>query len=192
MAQARKDRQSPAEGVTAEQRAKSEAGEEKEGGAGAAAGEEAALFEGDGSDGFELDLNDVDENAGGFTAIPRGNYQAIVDDVIYGNSQRSGNPMWTWTFEVCEGEYTGRKLFFHSPFTPNMISRVKRVLTRVAPELANTKFNPKEVAESGALLGKRATLRVDVRKYEGENRNNVKDVLPPQDGNAGGDFLSST
>ena len=158
---------------------------------GAVAGEEAALFEGDGSEGFVVDLSGIDENSGGFTALPRAMYPSIVDDLTYGLSQRSGNPMWTWTFEIESGEHAGRKLFFHSPFTPNMLPRVKKILARVAPEVLAGPFDPKEVADSGIMVGKRAKLRVDIRKYEGQDRNNVRDVLPPDDDGAGGDFLQS-
>jgi hypothetical protein len=151
---------------------------------------DAAMFDGDAEEGFTVDLSDTDENASGFVAIPRGMYPAIIDDCTYGLSQRSGNPMWTIVWEIESGEFAGRKLFFHLPFTPNMKPRVKKFLARVAPELANVPFNPKSVAEEGLLIGKRGKLRVDVRKYEGENRNNVRDVLPPEAEAAGDGFLS--
>jgi hypothetical protein len=36
------------------------------------------------------------------------------------------------------------------------------------------------------MLGARCRVRVDIRVYNGEKRNDVKDVLPPQEGAAAG------
>lgn len=123
-----------------------------------------------------------------FPVLPRGIYPVTIDEVTFGHSQSSGNPMWTWKFEVSEGEYAGQKLFFHTPFVESMLPRVKKVLSRVAPELLNGPFNPEKIADSGILIGKACRVRVDIRPYEGKKRNNVKDVLEAAAG--GGDFLS--
>jgi len=152
---------------------------------------------GDGQgEGKVVDLSGVSEE-GTFSAIPRGTYQVTVDNLSYDISQRSGNPMWTWTLEVCEGEYTGRKLFYHTVFAENGLTRVKQALMRIqledgsdyAKELANSAFDPEKVADEGRLLGGRFTARVDTRKYEGQMRNNVKGVFVPQAGESG--FLGS-
>lgn len=141
------------------------------------------------SDDDVIDMSGVDENAGGFQVIPRGTYDAIVDDVVHGVSQRSGNKMWTWTLEVTTPEFAGRKLFFHSVLTPEQLPRLKKILTRIAPELLEGPFNAREIAEQGVLSGKQLRVRVDVRKYEGQDRNNVKDILPPSDDNGESSFL---
>lgn len=156
------------------------------------AAEEGALFEGTGEEGMIIDLSGTDENASSFVVIPKGIYDAVIDECNYSLSQRSNNPMWTWILELEEsaGDFKGRKVFFHLPFTANMLPRIKKVLNRVAPDLAATKFNPKEVADQGTLSGVRCKVRLDQRRYEGEMRNNVRDILPP--GQEGGtDFLST-
>lgn len=126
-----------------------------------------------------IDMSDVPDDAGGFEVLPRGIYDVIVDDVTYGISQRSGNPMWTWVFELESGDYKNRKLFFHTVLTPAQLPRAKKILTFMMPELLASPFSPEQVANEGILLGKRARCRIDIRKYEGEDRNNVRDVLPP-------------
>lgn len=136
-----------------------------------------------------IDMSDVAEDTGGFAVIPRGTYDAIVDDVTFGTSQRSGNKMLTWVFEVTDADHAGRKLFYHSVLTPGQLPRLKKTLLRIAPEVLEGPFNPKELAESGRLCGKALRVRVDVRKYEGSDRNNVKDVLPPSEDAGGNDFL---
>lgn len=135
-----------------------------------------------------IDLSGVSDDAPGFEVLPRGIYDVVVDNVEYGISQRSGNPMWTWTFELDGGDFAGRKLFFHTVLTPEQLPRTKKVISRVAPELLNGPFDPAAVAAEGILLGKRARCRVDIRKYEGEDRNNVRDVLPPN-AEAGDSFM---
>lgn len=131
--------------------------------------------------GLVVNLADVEEDKG-FEVVPRGVYSAVVDSVEFGYSQRSGNPMWTWRFEISDGEYAGRKLFFHSTFNEGGLPRTKKTLSRVAPELLEGAFSPEAIADDGVLLGKECQLRVDIRKYEGQPRNNVRDVLAPVDG----------
>lgn len=134
-------------------------------------------FEDNGDEAALVDLSNVGD--GGFECLPRGIYDCIVDECTYGNSQRSGNPMWTWVFEVSGGDYAGRKLFYHTPFMESTMPRVKKIVGILAPELLTQKFNPEALAGDNFFAGKSIRARVDVRKYEGQNRNNVRDVLPP-------------
>jgi hypothetical protein len=123
-----------------------------------------------------------------FAVIPKGIYNATVDDVSYGHSG-AGNPMWTWKFELSDGDHAGRKLFFHTPFMEVMMPRLKKVLSRIAPELLTQSFNPEKVANDGILVGKACKIRIDIKPYEGKPRNNVRDVLPAGGGDAS--FLQS-
>ena len=144
-------------------------------------------------EGLVVDLANTGE--GGFVALPRGIYACTVAQLDYGKSQRSGNWMWTWQFEVEDGEAKGRKLFYHTVFNEGGMPRVKRTLSRIKAEggfeqsLLSGPFNPKTVAEEGRLLGARCRVRVDIRNYEGQKRNDVKDVLAPM-ADAGGGFAS--
>ena len=137
-------------------------------------------------DAFVVDFSGVQEDAG-FAPIPRGIYNAIVDDCTFSMSQSSNNPMWTWKFEVTDGEHAKRKLFFHSVFAASSMPRTKKVLGVLYPEGLASQFSPKAVAESGVLLGRPCRIRVDIKPYQGEPRNNVRDVLPPDAGTAGGE-----
>lgn len=137
---------------------------------------EAAQSEG-GSGGLIIDLSTVGDEQE-LQVIPRGLYNATVDDLTFGHSQNSGNPMWTWKFEISDGEFAGRKVFFHTPFVESMMPRTKKVISRVAPELLNGPFDPEKVANEGSLIGKTCKVRLDIKPYEGKQRNNVRDVLP--------------
>ncbi len=153
---------------------------------------EAAQSEASPGAGSMIDLSGVDENADAFPVIPRGIYPAVVDEVTYGLSNASGNPMWTWKFEISEGDYQGRKLFFHTPFVENMMPRLKKVLSRIAPELLNAPFDAEQIANESVLVGKECQIRLDIRPYEGKPRNNVRDVLPPKTAGGEASFLGAT
>lgn len=140
-------------------------------------------FEGGNEDQENLTVNlgDVEESSG-FQPLPRGNYDAEVEECEFQYSQRSGNPMWSFRFNITEGEYANRKLFYHVTFTENDLPRVKRTLIRLGrQDLADSQFNPKQVAEEGELIGLECRLKVTQRQYQGEWRNNVQDVLKKEE-----------
>lgn len=141
---------------------------------------------------FTVSLSDVGDEPQ-FQAMPRGTYDVEVDNVEFGMSQSSGNPMWTWQFVVVDhDEFNGRRLFYHTVFTEGGMPRVKAALQLIeAPDpsdqdsiraLLTQNFDPAEVAESGVFVGARARLKVTTRKYEGELRNNVQKLLAPAAG----------
>lgn len=143
-----------------------------------------------GGDGFVVDLSGVDED-GRPEALPRGIYDAIVDDLTFDHSQASGNPMWTWVLKIEGGEFDGRTLYYHTVFTEKAVARVKRALKNLqtedgyAQELLGTPFSAEEVADGGRLIGGRCRLKVTTRKYEDRLTNNVQDLLAPAAGDDG-------
>ena len=131
-------------------------------------------------DSLVIDLNAVEESAG-FEAIPRGMYPVIVHDLEFAISQNSGNPMWSMQLEVEEGDYQGRILFTHMVFAGKGLGITKRHLSRIAPELLEEAFDPQDEDVIGGMLGKRAKAKVTIRKYQGEDRNNVGDLFEADD-----------
>ncbi len=136
--------------------------------------------------GLVVDLSGVDEDAG-YELLPRAIYNCVVDDLEFGYSQNSGNPMWTWRVEVEDGDFAGRKLFTHTTFNEGGLPRTKKAIMRVHPQLLEGPFDPEEVAASGVMVGLRCRVRVDIRPYQGEKRNNVREILAPEGG--GDDFV---
>jgi|SRR3954464_1516629 hypothetical protein len=146
-------------------------------------------------DALYVSLGDVDDSGGGFKPVPRGIYDVQLAQLDFAHSQRSNNPMWTWIWEVESGEYAGRKFFYHTVFNEGGMPRVKRTLARIKTEdgyesevINASRFSPETVANEGRLLGARARIRVDIRVYEGQQRNNVRDILPPGTGDGGSGF----
>lgn len=136
----------------------------------------------DGDDGESLVVDFSTVNDSTFEAIPRGMYNCTVDELTFEHSQRSGNPMWSWRLEVADGDYAGRKLFFHTVFKGDGLPRTKKTIGRVAPELLQGPFDPEQIANDGTLLGRSVKARVDIRPYEGEKRNNVRDLFAAEEG----------
>ena len=153
---------------------KSEPKEEFEGGG----------FEGDAEEGAEgslvVDLADVDENQQ-WPVMPRAIYPVVIKDLVYEYSSNN-NPMWSVVLEVDGGEYDGQTLFFHMVFTDKALPRVKKTLSRIYPELLEKPFDPEQVAADSVLIGVRARARVDVIPYQGQKRNNVRELLAPESG----------
>lgn len=134
------------------------------------------IDDGDSSEGgCVVDFSKVDEVTE-FEAIPRGKYPCVVDSLEFDYSQSKGNPMWTWTLEVEDGEFAGRKLFFHSTFHEKGLPFAKKTLAAVAPHLLEKPFDAEVVADSGDLVGLRVTADVIQKKFEGRMRNNVRNL----------------
>ena len=132
-----------------------------------------------------LNLDDVDEDKPAFEPLPAGAYNCVVENAEYGVSQRSQNPMITWVFKVVDPQYENRLLFYHTVLNSQQgLARLKRLLTRVVPDIDMSSFNPKKFCEEGEALGFPCQVKVRIRTYRGERRNDVTDVLPPSEGGA--------
>jgi len=139
-------------------------------------------------DNMVLNLDDVDESAPDFEALPPGVYNCIVENTEFGPSSKD-NPMITWVFKVLDPQYENRLLFYHTTLHNNQgIRRLKRTLSRVCPDVDMTKFNPKTFCDEGQALGLPCRVKIRIRPYQGQKRNDVTDVLPPTEG-GGGSFL---
>ncbi len=134
----------------------------------------------EGGEGFTVDLTDVEEAS--FELLPKGMYPVEVETLEFDYSAGKGTPMWSWVFEVSEGEFAGRKLFYHTVLAGKGLPFTKKTFARILPELLSGEFDPIAIADSGELLGKAFKVRVGIQKYEGEDRNNVRDVFPIGEG----------
>lgn len=135
-------------------------------------------------DSLMVDFDNVEDVS--FEALPVAIYPCVVADCEFTYSQSSGNPMWTLQLEVSEGEYAGRKLFCHLVFAGKGLPITKRQLSRIAPDLIASAFDPQDADVIAQMLGMDLRAKVTVRKYEGRDTNNVRDLFPAEEG---GDFL---
>lgn len=132
-------------------------------------------------DSLVVDFNAVEDT--GFEALPKGMYPCVISECDFTYSQSAGNPMWTLQLEVSEGEYAGRKLFNHLVFKGAGLGITKQNLGRIRPDLLESAFDPSDEEVIASMLGLGVKAKVTVRKYEGEDRNNVNGLFPgDQDG----------
>lgn len=132
------------------------------------------------ADNLVLNLADVDESKASFEALPAGVYNAVIENVEYGLSQNGGNPMLSWEFKITDAEYENRKMFYHTVLNKELgIASLKKLLIRVCPDVEMSAFNPQQFADNGVALGLPCQLKVKIRPYQGEKRNQVQDVLAP-------------
>jgi hypothetical protein len=136
-----------------------------------------------------LDLSGVEESKG-FEVIPKGTYDAIVDELEFGES-KAGNPMITVKYSLTDPEFEKRVLFDYWVLSGKGAefgqAKLKKFLVRVCPEVDLTAFNPAQFADQGVAIGRECRLTVGIQtqkqgEYKGEKRNTVKDVLAPVSG----------
>jgi hypothetical protein len=142
---------------------------------------------------YNFNMKETTEDAG-FTPLPRGTYLVTIENVVFGLSKSSSQPMWTLTYAIAEGEFAekNRKVFDIISLKQDQQGRVKRFINRVAPELAEVEdFDPRRVAEEGLLVGKQLRVKLDIESSEQYgDRNRVKDHLAPGAGGTGGGSFS--
>ena len=129
-------------------------------------------------DSLVFNLEGVSES-GTFEIIPPGTYDAVIDNAEFGHSQRSNNPMITWIFTVPYND-RDRRVYFHTPLVEGSLPRLKRLLVRVDPSYPLAQFNAKQSPMD--FIGKACRVKLGVRMYEGQQRNEVRDILPPAEG----------
>ena len=142
----------------------------------------------EGGDGVVVDLTNVAEAK--FENVPKGVYDFEFASVEYKKSQQ-GSPMlecWLQITGPSGNPAIGRKLPHYLVFSPKALPFTKAAIARFedGSKIFHGQVNLQQVADSGALLGKRARARVGIREYEGQDRSNISQFLPIQaDGAAG-------
>lgn len=150
----------------------------------AAAAEEAAVedeaVEFAEGDSCIVDFDAVEDTS--FEVMPRGSYPVVCVECEFDYSQAKGTPMWTLKWEIEDGEYEGRSLFSHMVMAGKGAPITKKQLGRIRPDLLEESFDAQDEEIIESMIGVRATAKVTTKKFEGEMRNNLKDLFPPADG----------
>lgn len=136
-----------------------------------------AVFEDGGS--LVIDLSNVE--ALKFEVVPKGIYDAMIDELSFGKSKASGAYMFTIVLKIEGGDYDGRKFYSYASFSPKAIKGTKTTLMRIDPVLFAGQFNPEKIANDGVLLGKSVRIKIDVGEYNGEPQSQVKSIMAPAD-----------
>lgn len=145
------------------------------------------VFEEGGS--LVVDLTGVAEQV--FELIPKGIYNAEVDQCDYQISKNSGAPMFQLILRITDGDFANRKLYNYVSFSPKALPSSKTTLLRLDPTIFSGPFKPQEIADQGVLLGKTCRIKVAHDEYNGEMRARVQSILAPAvGGGEGGGFFS--
>jgi hypothetical protein len=141
-----------------------------------------AVFEDGGS--LVIDLGGI--QALTFEALPKGIYDAVLDEFTYGPSKSSNKPMFTAVWKVEGGDYDGRKLYQYYSFSEKAIRGTKAQLMRLDAEKFAGQFNPTAIAESGEMLGTRKKLKVTIQDGQNGEPSNSVNVQPDIQGTESG------
>lgn len=140
--------------------------------------------------GLVFDLENVEEQT--FEVIPKGTYSAVVDAFELTES-KNGNAMIAMEFSLTDPEYENRKIFDYYVLEGNGakfgLAKLKKFLVRVCPEVSLANFDPQEFSDNATAVGRecRLSLKIQTQKsgeYKGEKRNQVHDILEPDNSGA--------
>jgi hypothetical protein len=119
-----------------------------------------------------------------FEPLPVGNYtvEVIESDATVASTSK---PMIKATCKVVGGPYDNRRLwhnFVVSEDNKNALAIFFRNMTAFGLGREYMLTRPTEAQVAQALLGRRALANVGIRKYQGEDRNEVKKFTPAPNG----------
>lgn len=139
-----------------------------------------------------INLNNVDETkTGGFEALPAGIYAAIIEEVELTDSKK-GSPMLKWTFKLTNKEYKNRKMFNYTLLDKDFgVAMLKKTIMCSEAQVDFDSFDIEQFVKDGEAVGLPIGLKLGIQNYNGEKRNNVKDVLPVEEVEEDDDFDSN-
>lgn len=112
-----------------------------------------------------------------FTALPKGLYHCAVESATTKTSQR-GSQYIEWILKVDQGDFTGRKLWYNTTLLPQSMWVLKRLLLAVGVPEDQLDDDNLEF-ELDDFIGSELVARVDHEMYQGETRQRVVNVYPP-------------
>jgi hypothetical protein len=68
------------------------------------------------------------EEGGGRARVPEGDYRLKVAKVKHTTSERSGNPMLVWTFQIVGGNHDGKNIVDNTVLVPKALFRLRQLL----------------------------------------------------------------
>lgn len=113
----------------------------------------------------------------GFTPMDPGQYRARLSKVEAKNAASSGNPMWTWEYEVVQEPYVGRKQWNNTVLTDAAMWKLAETFSA---------FGVSTDTDTDELIGCTVLLNVTQRviptgNKAGQTGNNVDQVMPDVD-----------
>ncbi len=123
-----------------------------------------------------VDFSEVEE----FEAMPKGNYDCVIEKVEVRDSNSSDYQYLNWELKVADGEFKDRRLWFITSFSPKALFRLKQTLENLGMYDEDLNFDFDD--ESGAVLdpvlvGLPCTAAVSQRVYNETMQNQVDAIV---------------
>ena len=138
------------------------------------------------------DLLKAASEAGGGEPLPLGTYSVVVDSAVHKQTS-TGKESINIQVKVEDGPYAGRSVFVTQVLSPENANALAIFFRQMAAMgLAESYFstNPSLERVAADLTGRRCQIKVSLREWQGQQRNQVDQILPPT-GNAMAPAVSS-
>lgn len=128
-------------------------------------------------DSLTLDLDAIDEKAATFQPLPRGTYEAFIEEMNLKKSQ-AGNPMVEMRYRVKGGEYDKRLVFDHFVLNNEIgKARLKTMLTVLSFSQGGT-FDLRKFVDEGEAVGTNIRIKLNITNRGGQKNNQVQEIMP--------------
>lgn len=121
-----------------------------------------------------------------FDPLPDGTYDLICIETTPTESA-TNKPMIKAKYQVETGPSVGKKVFTQYTFSPESDTALAIFFRQMAFHGLDAAFfaaQPAWETVAASLVGRRVRMQLDQREWQGQMRNNVKQVMPPSDGGA--------
>lgn len=128
------------------------------------------------------DMLKAASEAPGFSALPPGEYDCVVDSANVKQVSDGAKSAIAAQFKVENGPYQGQSCFNQftlSPENPNALAFFFRHMGAMGLDKDYFAANPQLERVASDLVGRRCRVRVSIRQWQGQDRNQVDAVLPP-------------
>jgi hypothetical protein len=125
---------------------------------------------------FSIDFSDV--TGGDFDALPAGAYNVAVTDWSKTETKKEGKipegtPGINWEFTVQDGDFENRKLWTNHWIHPKTLGFLKTFLVKSGAYTEEDVEGQLDI-DPDRVLGSELVAVVTVRKYKGDDRNDIK------------------
>ena len=110
------------------------------------------------------------EGVEGRTVIPEGEYVVKVVEVEEGESN-NGNAKLSWKFEIIDGEYEGKFLYYTSSLVKEALWRLRSLLEALGAEVPDSEMD----IDLDELIDAEVNVSVELDTYEGKKQSKIVD-----------------
>jgi len=134
-------------------------------------------------------LSDAGDGGGTYDALPEGDYDLVVKEAEATTAKSSGRKMYAAKFAVQGGPHNGRLIWHNFVLmedNPNALGYFFRNMNAIGLNSAFFETDPAEHQVAAALIGRSFRGQVVIKKYQGQDRNEVKAFFPAVGSSVGG------